>query len=345
MVIDLSRMRRKLEHIEYALKTGQSKQTGLDDVEFVHVSLPEMSLDEARLETKMGELSLSSPIFINAMTGGGGKQTEEINQAFAIVAKETGLAMAVGSQMAAVRDPQEASSYTIVRKENPNGIVIGNIGGEATVDDAKRAIEMLKANALQIHLNVIQEMIMPEGDKSFKNILYRIEEICQSVSVPVIVKEVGCGMSKETVASLANVGVEIVDIGGFGGTNFSKIENKRRERLLKYFNSWGISTAASIVEARAVPSMEIIATGGIQNAMDVAKCLSLGASSVGIAGYFLKIYSEQGVDELIKEIHLLHEELTMIMTVLGIKKLNDFKFVKKVISGETYHWLHQRNLI
>lgn len=341
----MSRTRRKLEHIEYALQTGQSRLTGLDDIEFVHVSLPQMSLDDVNLHSKIGELTLSSPIFVNAMTGGGGEQTEAINRDIAIVARETGIAMSVGSQMAAMKDHKQISSYQVVRQENPNGIVIGNLGGEATLDQAFRAVEMLEANALQIHLNVIQELVMPEGDRDFSHILKNIESIVSQLSVPVIVKEVGFGMSYETVSLLADAGVSYVDISGFGGTNFAKIENQRRSRLLKYFNNWGISTASSIVEANHVPNVHIIASGGIQDGMDVAKCLSLGATGVGLAGYFLKVYKEEGVASLIQEVHTIHDDLAIIMTALGIKNIEEFTSVKKVMKGETYHWLQQRNFL
>ncbi len=338
-------MKRKLEHIEYALQTGQSRLTGLDDIAFVHVSLPQMSLDDVNLHTKIGGLNLSSPIFVNAMTGGGGKPTETINRHMAIVARETGIAMSVGSQMAALKDPAQQSTYRVVRQENPNGIIIGNIGGEATLDQAKRAVDMLEADALQIHLNVIQELVMPEGDRDFSQVLNNIERIVANTAVPVIVKEVGFGMSRETVAQLADVGVELVDVGGFGGTNFAKIENQRRARLLDYFNSWGISTAASIVEAIHVPTVAVLASGGIQNGMDVAKCLALGAGAVGVAGHFLKIYHEQGYEALIKEIQLTHEDLAMIMTSLGIRDIDGFKGTQTVICGHTYHWLTQRGLL
>ncbi|MBD3110376.1 type 2 isopentenyl-diphosphate Delta-isomerase [Bacillus sp. AGMB 02131] len=341
----MSRKKRKLEHIEYALKTGQSRATGLDDVAFVHVSLPEISLDEVRIDTQMGGLSLSSPIFINAMTGGGGEETENINRALSIASRETGIAMAVGSQMSAIRDERERQTYRVVRQENPNGVIFANVGSEATTDEAKRAIEMLEADALQIHINPIQELVMPEGDRDFSNTLHRIEEICQTVSVPVIAKEVGFGMSKETVTSLANIGVQMVDISGYGGTNFAMIENERRNRLLSFFNSWGISTAASIVEASKTPLMTILASGGIQNAMDVAKCLALGADAVGVAGYFLKVYKQHGLDHLINEINLVHDDLRIIMTALGVTKCSELQKVKKVISGDTYHWLSQRKLL
>lgn len=246
----MSRSERKWEHIDYALKTGQSRQSGFDDITFVHQSLPECSTELISIDTKIGELSLSSPIFINAMTGGGGNKTLEINRALAIAARETNIAMAVGSQMSAIKNELEADTYKIVRAENPKGIIIANLGSEATLEEAKRACDMIEADALQIHLNVIQELVMPEGDKDFTGALNRIAEIASGLSVPVIVKEVGFGMSMETVNLLRSSGVAAIDIGGFGGTNFSKIENARRERTFPFFDDWGIPTAASIIEAR-----------------------------------------------------------------------------------------------
>lgn len=156
--------------------------------------------------TKIGELFLSSPIFINAMTGGGGQTTLEINRALARAA-ETNIPVAVGSQMSALKDPGERPSYEVVRKENQKGLVFANLGSEATVEQAQRAVDMIEADMLQIHLNVIQEIVMPEGDRGFSGRLRRIEEICGTVGVPVSVKEVGFGMSRETAAKLFEAGV------------------------------------------------------------------------------------------------------------------------------------------
>lgn len=243
MVIALERAKRKLEHIDFALKTGQRK-SGLEDISFIHQSLPGISLNNVDLTVEIGGLKLSSPIFINAMTGGGGLETEKLNGDLAIAARETGIAMAVGSQMATIKDSSQQASFKVARQENPNGVLIGNLGGEATVEQAKRASDMIEADALQIHLNVIQELTMPEGDRNFAGTLSRIEEINRSLGVPMIVKEVGFGMSKETVEQLLSVGVSIIDVGGFGGTNFAKIENERRAKILGYFNEWGIPTVS-----------------------------------------------------------------------------------------------------
>ncbi|MCQ6277932.1 type 2 isopentenyl-diphosphate Delta-isomerase [Bacillus sp. EB600] len=341
----MSRSERKWDHIRFALETGQLRSTALEDIHFIHQSLPDIDLNDVRLEHSIGGLSLSSPIFINAMTGGGGEKTFRINKDLATAAKLTGVAMAVGSQMSAIKDPGERYTYSVVRKENPKGIVIANLGSEATPDQALTAIEMIDANALQIHLNVVQELTMPEGDREFSGVLKSIEAIVNKVSVPVIVKEVGFGMSSETVSTLASVGVSLVDVGGFGGTNFARIENKRRERSIPFFNQWGIPTAISIIEASAYfPDVRVIGSGGIQNSLDIVKGLAIGADAMGMAGTFLKILMEQGLDALIKEIETIHEEIALIMTALGAKTIADLKKAPLIISGECDHWLKQRGI-
>lgn len=341
----MSRSERKWDHIRFALENRQNRSTVFDDIQFIHQSLPNIHVSDVRLNDVIGELSLSSPIFINAMTGGGGEKTYQINKQLAIAAKHTGVAMAVGSQMSAIKDKRERYTYEIVRKENPNGIVIANLGSEATIENAKLAIDMIGANALQIHLNVIQELTMPEGDRDFTDSLNRIEKISRGVDVPIIVKEVGFGMSRETVESLFSAGAAFVDVGGSGGTNFAEIENKRRKQSLPFFNNWGIPTPISILEAASVSNGNpIIGSGGFSSSLDIAKGLAIGASAIGLAGFFLQILVEEGLDVLVEEIKNLHMELTMIMTALGAKSISDLKKAPIIISGKTYHWLTQRGI-
>jgi isopentenyl-diphosphate Delta-isomerase len=341
----VSRSERKWDHIRYALENRQTHSSAFNDIKFIHQGLPDIGLIDVGLDHEIGGLCLSSPIFINAMTGGGGEKTYQINKELAIVAKNTGLTMAVGSQMASLKDKTQKYTYEIVRKENPTGIIIANLGSEATSDEAKAAIEMIEADALQIHLNVIQELTMPEGDRNFSDALKRIESIVNEVTVPVIVKEVGFGMAKETVHSLSSIGVKIVDVGGSGGTNFAEIENKRREKSLSFFNQWGIPTGVSILEAASVSNnVSVIGSGGFMSAHDIAKGIAIGADAIGMAGYFLQILVRDGLEVLQKEIEALHYELTMIMTALGAKTISDLKKAPLIISGESYHWLNQRGI-
>jgi isopentenyl-diphosphate delta-isomerase len=341
----MSRAGRKIDHIHHAMQTGQDRTQGFDDIQFVHQSLPNLSVNDIEYSCEIGELSLSSPILINAMTGGGGEQTLQINQSLAQIAKECKITLAVGSQMSAIKDPSERASYEIVRKENPNGVIFANLGSEATPDQAHRAIDMIEANAIQIHLNVVQELVMPEGDRDFTGTLQRIEQIVQSVPIPVIVKEVGYGMSRETAQVLSGIGVQIVDVGGFGGTNFSKVENERRKRSLSFFNDWGIPTTSSIVEvATECQKLSVIASGGIMNALDIAKSIRLGASCTGMAGYFLKILLNKGVEETFHEVNLIHEDLKLIMAALGKKNLQSLRLSPIIIKGDTHHWLTERGI-
>ncbi|MEH7331394.1 type 2 isopentenyl-diphosphate Delta-isomerase [Neobacillus drentensis] len=341
----MSRSERKWDHIRFALENGQDRSSAFENIKFIHQSLPNINVLDVRLDHSIGELYLSSPIFINAMTGGGGEKTYRINKELAMVAKYSGLAMAVGSQMAALKDKTQKYTYEIVRKENPDGVLIANLGSEATPDEAKAAIDMIEANAIQIHLNVIQELTMPEGDRDFTGALKRIEEIVKNVEVPVVVKEVGFGMSMETVRTLKSVGVTVVDVGGSGGTNFAEIENRRREKSLSFFTDWGIPTPISIIEASSVSNdISIIGSGGFSNGIEMVKGLAVGADAIGIAGYFLRILVDQGVDSLMGEIETLHKEMIMIMTALGAKTIADLKRIPLIITGETCQWLNQRGI-
>lgn len=340
----MTRAQRKRDHINFALSTGQQEKTGFEDVKFVHQSLPDSALDDTGLQSRIGELLLSSPIFVNAMTGGGGDYTWKINGDLSVLARETGIALAVGSQMSALKSPDERKTYEIVRKNNPDGIIFANLGSEATVQQAMDAVEMIHADALQIHLNVIQELTMPEGDRDFKGALDRINTIADRLSVPVIVKETGFGISREAALALSKTPIAAIDIGGYGGTNFSKIENQRRQRMLDYFDDWGIPTAVSIVEACSVGDLPIMASGGIRNSLEIVKALSLGASSVGMAGAILRSIVDNGLDVTIDEVNAIHTDMRYLMCALGCKKIEDLHEVSMVLSGEVYHWMKVRGL-
>lgn len=338
----MSRAERKMDHIQYALSTGQSTGALFDDVRIIHQALPNLGVEDISIHTETGDLKLESPVFINAMTGGGGSQTEKLNGMLARAAKETGIAMAVGSQMAAIKDANERASYEIVRKENPHGFIMGNLGSEATVQQAREAVEMIGANALQIHLNVIQELTMPEGDRDFKGALERIAEIAENLHVPVIVKETGFGISREAAEKLAGTQIAAIDVSGYGGTNFAAIENERRARKLSYFQDWGVPTAAAIIEAKEAFPKTVLASGGIRGAQDMIKAFILGANAAGLAGSFLKMAVEHGESRLVSEIESLTEDLQMMMTALGAKSIAELENCPVIITGELHHYLAMR---
>ncbi|TDF99327.1 type 2 isopentenyl-diphosphate Delta-isomerase [Paenibacillus piri] len=348
------RIPRKLEHVHHALQLGQSGEQGFADIRIVPNCLPEASINRICLQTVIGELILSSPIIINAMTGGA-QETEAINRELAVAARETGLAMAVGSQMAAIRHADAASSYTVVRKINPDGIVFGNLGSEATLEQAERAVEMIKADALQIHLNVMQELIMPEGDRQFTGMLERIALIAARVGVPVIVKEVGFGIAQEGAAALLQAGVNVIDTGGSGGTNFAAIENARRTAKLDWLNDWGCTTAVALLEVLKAAhaqqssgggdrSVSVIASGGIRSSLEIGKALIVGASAVGMAGALLRVLQYEGTAALIERIDTFHQEIKLIMTALGASSIAGLRQVPVVILGETAQWCGLRGV-
>jgi len=341
----MDRSKRKMEHIQHALATNEQKTNSFDEIRFVPNGLPNIYYGNSSLDTDLASLRLSSPILINAMTGGAAS-TERINQKLAIIARERGLAMAVGSQMAALRDPSVRDSYSIVRKENPRGIIFANIGAEATVEQAQAAVEMLEADGLQIHLNVMQELLMPEGDRDFTGYAEQIQRIQDRVRVPVLVKEVGFGMAKETIRKLIEIGIPMIDVGGRGGTNFAKVENLRRGKPLPMFDEWGLTTVESLLETREWINHRVafVATGGVRHGLDVAKALTLGASAVGIAGGFLRLVQTLSIEEALHAVDEWHHELRITMTALGVSRVEDFSRVPLVFSGDVCKYAQQRKI-
>ncbi len=285
------------------------------------------------------------PIFINAMTGGSAK-TKIINEDLAKVAKATKLAIASGSLSAALKDESLKDSFKVIRDNNKKGIVFANLGAEHDFLNAQAAIEILKADALQIHLNVIQELVMPEGDRDFSIWLSNIKEIKSKAKIPIIVKEVGFGMSRETIEKLLEVKVDAIDVSGFGGTNFAKIENYRRKSHdYSYLNNFGQSTVISLLEAQAfINKTSIIASGGIRNPLDVVKSLALGAKAVGISGLILNHLLEFGVDSTIELINNWKKELKVIMTILGVENIEQLREVDLIILDDVKTWCQARNI-
>jgi len=314
-------MNRKDDHIQLAY-AQQAKANDFDTIKFVHHAFPE--IDEANLDLSVSIFNQKFPLpfYINAMTGGS-DQAKLLNERFAMLAKHFQIPLATGSVTAAIKNPNLADSFTIIRQVNPQGFVIANVGAGQTIENAKKAVRLLNANALQIHVNVVQEVVMPEGDRDFTGLLKSIQLIKHALNIPVIVKEVGFGISTKTIKQLSDIGVEYLDVAGQGGTNFAVIENQRRQKPYSSFDDWGLSTVQSLVNAKSFPQLNIIASGGVRNPLDVVKCLALGAKIVGLSGFFLHLVKDHTHEQAVEKLNQFIEEIKMIMLVLGKKRIRD----------------------
>lgn len=318
---------RKKEHIENYLKTSYKGDTLMGDVFLAHNSLPELSFDEIDTSTSFLGKRINYPILINAMTGGS-EFTQEINKDLAALARELQIPMAVGSQTIALEDDEARESFHIVREViGSEGIVISNLSGLATVDEAKRAIEMVDGDALQLHLNLAQELVMEEGDRNFRGVLKNIESIIKGIDKPVVVKEVGFGISMDAASRLYDVGVRYVDVSGYGGTNFIEIENLRNTSYdYTELYSWGIPTAAALIQCRRLPmDMKLISSGGIRTSMDIVKSIVLGADIAAISGELLAYLVHGGYANAMEYLEGNIHKLRILMMLLGKKNIEDLK--------------------
>ncbi|WP_348920817.1 type 2 isopentenyl-diphosphate Delta-isomerase [Enterococcus rotai] len=338
-------MNRKDEHISLAKAFHKEKMNDFDQIKFIHHSFSEIALDEVDISTSFLDFTFKQPFYINAMTGGS-ERAKDINQQLGIIARETGVMVATGSVNAALKNPDLADTYQIMRKENPTGVIWANIGAGLSLEEAKRAVDLFQADGLQIHVNVPQELVMPEGDRDFHGWLDTIEDIVSHLSVPVIVKEVGFGMSSETIEQLVLRGVKAFDVSGQGGTSFTQIENARRKkRELGFLTDWGQSTVLSLLESiNWQRDLTILASGGVRQSIDIVKALSLGAKSVGIAGTILNQLMKNGVDDTIALVQQWEEELKMLYTLLGKKSTSDLTTTDIIFSGEIIHWCESRGI-
>lgn len=311
---------RKDDHVRLAAEQ-QSCHSGyneFDDVSFVHHALAGIDRPDVSLVTQFAGIEWQVPLYINAMTGGSVK-TGAINRDLAIAARETGVPIATGSMSAYFADESMAGTFSVMRRENPDGFIMANINATTPVEKARRAIGLLEADALQIHLNVMQETVMPEGDRSFSSWGPQIEKVVTGVDVPVIVKEVGFGLSRDTISTLEKMGVQVADVAGRGGTNFARIENDRRDRAdYSYLDGWGQSAPACLLDAQGV-GIPVLASGGVRSPLDVARGLALGAVAAGASGQFLRTVLDAGPSALIAQISAWLDQLAALMTALGAR--------------------------
>ena len=326
---------RKQEHIENYLKATYQGDPLFKDVFIEHYSMPDFAYDDVDTSLNFMDKKISFPLMINAITGGT-DFAESINESLAHLAKDFNIPMAVGSQTIALEDSDAIESFKIVREIIGDGLVFGNINGLLGLEDAKRAVDMIQADALQIHLNPAQELIMEEGDRDFSQVRKNIENIVQGLEVPVIVKEVGFGMSPKVVKELYDLGVKYVDIAGFGGTNFFEVENLRypQEDYSELFN-WGNPTALCLLLAKDLKKKDLtlIGSGGIRGAEDCLKALALGSDFCAMSGEILNYLVRGGYDYAHLFLEQLMHKMKILMVLTNCKTIEDIHHTPYRIKG------------
>ncbi|MGD0549809.1 MAG: type 2 isopentenyl-diphosphate Delta-isomerase [Candidatus Bathyarchaeia archaeon] len=349
---------RKKSHIKTALSRDVQAHvsTGFDDVSLVHNALPELDRDEIDLSCELLGHKLGAPVIIESMTGGT-PIAAKINATLGRMAEELQIPMGVGSQRAAIDDPKLAYTFKVARESAPSALLLANLGcpqiiKEDGMERAVAAVEMIKADALLIHLNALQESVQFEGQTRFRGALGRIRELSTKLSVPVLVKETGAGVSRETAVSVERAGVKGIDVAGLGGTSWAAVEyhrarEKRRARqahLGLAFWDWGIPTAASVVEVARSTKVKIIASGGVRNGLHIAKAIALGAHYGGLAMPLLQSVSK-GHKETKENLLSVIDELRTAMFLTGSMNLEQLHKCSVTITGKTREWLIARGLL
>ncbi len=317
-------------HINSQKDVKSSNTTGFEKFRLIHHALPEINLSDIDTSISVFDKTLSLPLMISSMTGGTEK-AHEINRVLAISAQKYNIAMGVGSQRIGIEQDIRMETFDI-RKYAPDVLLFANLGAVQlnntfTVDDCKKAVEAIDADALILHLNPLQEALMEGGDTNFSGILKKIEQVCKHLNVPVVVKEVGWGISVHTARKLVGAGVQAIDVAGAGGTSWSEVEKFRttnpvRKRIAEGFRGWGIPTAEAIVKIREeLPDVLLFASGGLKNGIDIIKCIALGAFLGGIARSFLiaAMNSQEAADMYIEELSL---QMRIAMFAIGAENIS-----------------------
>jgi len=347
---------RKSNHLEICLEENVQARhvtTGFEEIYLVHRALPEVNRKKIDLSTKVFNHKFSAPIIVESITGGVEKATK-INAAIARAVEKLGLGMGVGSQRAALEDPKLEHTFTVAREKAPTAFIIANLGGAQlvrgySIKEVKKAVKMLNADALAIHLNPLQEAVQPEGETSYAGLLKKIGEIVHAVDVPVIVKETGAGIGAEDAKKLEAVGVAGIDVAGVGGTSWAAVEHHRakrqgdefHQRLGEAFWDWGIPTAASLIETTQSVRTPVIASGGIRSGIDMVKALALGACLAGMAHPILDP-ALHGTEEVKKTLQLIIEELRNTMFLVGANSVQKLAKSPVIVTGKMADWLVMR---
>mgnify|MGYP000297661770 CR=1 FL=1 len=348
---------RKANHIRVCLTRDveSGAWTGFDDVYLVHRALPEIDLEDVGLGVEFLGHRFRIPLIISAMTGGT-SEALKINSVLAEACQQMGVGMGVGSQRAAIEDRSLERTFRVVRERAPDAFIIANLGCPQLasgygISEVVRAVEMVEADAIAIHMNPLQEAVQVGGEARYRGVLDRIREITSECPVPVIAKETGCGVSMETARMLEEAGVSCIDVAGAGGTSWAAVESYIAEEagdLVKAevgraFRAWGVPTVVSLLEVRSSVGIPVIASGGVRSGLDAAKALSLGADMVGVALPLLKAAVE-GVDRVKEYIRVFAEELRTAMFLTGSKSVEDLRRTPVIVLGRTLEWLRLRGV-
>ena len=318
---------RKQDHIDAVLNDPlvERNRSNFDTIKLQHRALPEIDFAQVDTSTVFLDKALSFPFLIASMTGGAGTNFKAINQNLAEAAEETQVAMAVGSQRAMIVDKTARQSFAL-RKYAPTAPLIANIGAVQLnygfgIDEARRAVDTLEADALYLHLNPLQEIIQPEGDTNFASLADKICQLQQQLSIPVILKEVGCGLSAPDIQLGLDAGIKWFDVAGQGGTSWSRIEAHRSENELGFlFQDWGLTTVQSLTMARRFQNQaQFIASGGIRNGIDMVKAVIMGGRLCGVAAPLLAP-AQDSTESVIKKITQFKQEFSTAQFLLGIEK-------------------------
>jgi isopentenyl-diphosphate delta-isomerase len=344
--------KRKQRHIRLSLEENVQADigTGFEDVRLIHRALPEIDLDDVDTETELFGRRLAFPLIISAITGGT-NYAKELNSTLASVAEEIGIGIGVGSQRIAIEDPSVEHTFSVVREKAPSSLVIGNIGCPQLslgwgLDEARRCVEMVKADALAIHMNPLQEAVQVGGDTNYSGVLEKVGEITSSLDTPVVMKETGCGIAYEDAIKMEAAGVAGLELSGVGGTSWAAVEHHiakeegkgDQEYLGKALWNWGIPTAISLVETSKSTKLKIIASGGLRTGVEMAKAIVLGADAVGIARPFLE-KAVEGPDALREHVKNILLEFRTVMFLVGAEDVEALRKVPAVILGRTAEWL------
>ena len=324
---------RKDDHIKYAL-AYQSPYNSFDDMELIHRSLPDYDLADIDLSTDFLGMSFDYPFYINAMTGGSQKGGE-INRKLAQLAAETGILMVTGSYSAALKNPLDTSFQ--VKKDYPDLILATNIGLDKDCTQGLQAVEALSPAFLQVHVNVMQELLMPEGERTFKSWKQHLADYAQHMPVPVMLKEVGFGLDLASMEVAYELGIRAFDISGRGGTSFAYIENERGGNR-SFLNEWGQTTVQALLNARPMMAKaDILASGGVRHPLDMMKCLVLGAKAVGLSKTMLELVEHQPMEEAIRIVNGWKDDLRLMMCALNCRTIKDLQSVDYILYGKLNH--------